>query len=102
MTAEEREYISELGAWFYGHAPSNVNDRLGEVVAQMLHQTLEASRRLDMVPRPAGFKPGLAWVLNQAVQALWRGERGQGVYEIAKSAVALRWRSEYTMAEMGL
>lgn len=102
MTSEEKEYVSELGAWFYGSAPNSVNERLADVLAIMLHETLEASRRLDMVPRPAGMKPGLAWLVKEAVLGFWRAEQGQGVYEMAKQTVALKWRTEYTMAEMGL
>ena len=102
MTQQEKDYLAELGVWFYGTRPSAVNERLGDVLAKMLHATLETSRRLDLVPHPAGMKPGYFWLVNQSVQIFWRSEQNRSVYEMAKRTVALRWRSEYAMAEMGL
>jgi len=98
MNQEDREFIEDLGRWFYGHPPSVVNASVGEVLARMLVSVREKSSALDWIPRPPGSVPGVVWLLSQAVQLAWRANHG-GSYQMAVNAVALQYRTEYTLAQ---
>lgn len=102
LSHEEQEYVRAVGKWFYGHAPTEVNDRLAEVVAEMLQKVVEGSKAMHLVPRPSGGMPGVTWLVSQAVQAWWRTHHEERVYDSVKQAVALGYRSTYAMAEMGI
>lgn len=68
----------------------------------MLHEALNASKAMDFVPRPAGFKPGIGWLISQAVQMAWRASGKQRIYEAVRRAVALKYRSRYELAKLGI
>jgi hypothetical protein len=102
MTSDEIDYIRNVGRWFYGHPPANVSNELGEVVAEMVYKVVEGSRMMHLVPRPTGSVPGIGWLISQAVQAWWRSHHEERVYVAVKNAVALGYKSTYTMAELGV
>jgi hypothetical protein len=99
MTSEEEAHIRAVGRWFYGIEPANVTDALGDVVAEMVHKVLEGSRAMNLVPRPTGGPPGLAWVASQGVQMWFRSHRTDRVYEAVKRSVALGYKSVYNAAQ---
>ena len=102
MTAEEELSVRELGRWFYGREPQVVSDEVASLLAEMLQETLAGSKAMHLVPRPTGGPPGVAWLLGQAVQAAWRSSRSDKAYETIKRTVALKYKSRYHLAEMGL
>lgn len=102
LTTEEAEQCRQLGRWFYGMEPSNVNDELANVLSEMLAKTLEGSRMMHLVPRPPAGVPGIAWLASQGVQAWFRSQRDNRVYAIVKQTVAAGYRSSYQIAELGL
>ena len=104
LTDDDKAYLRALGKWFYGREPRTVTPELGETLGKMLAASRKASRAMNWVPRPTGTPPGLSWVLKQAVKAAWRSHTGGGrrSYEVVRRTVALKWRSQYEMAQMGL
>lgn len=102
LSDEEKEYVRAVGKWFYGTAPVDVTENLAKVVAEMMLKVVEGTKAMHLVPRPTGGVPGASWLVSQAVQAWWRVHHEEQVYYAVKSAVALGYRSTYTMAEMGL
>lgn len=99
MTSEEEAHIRAVGRWFYGTEPAQVTDALGDVVAEMVQKVLEGSRMMNLVPRPTGGPPGLAWVVGQGVQMWFRAHSKDRVYESVKRAVALGYKSQYNLAQ---
>lgn len=102
MTSEQQQMVRELGQWFYGREPQVANEEVAGVLAEMLQETLAGSKMMDLVPRPTGGPPGLTWLVGQAVQMWWRSRRSDRVYETIKRTVALKYKSRYAMAEMGI
>lgn len=102
LSHEEQEYVREVGAWFYGQPPAQVTEELANVVSEMVQKVMEGSKAMHLVPRPTYGVPGWTWLVSQGVQAWWRSSRNDRVYVAVKDAVAMGYRSTYTMAEMGL
>lgn len=102
LSYEDKEFCRQLGKWFYGEEPADVNEELANLLAEMLKKTLEGSHAMDLVPRPAGGPPGIAWLVSQGVQAWFRTHREQRVYETVKRSVAWGYKSKYRMAEAGI
>jgi hypothetical protein len=67
----------------------------------MLNEALTASKAMDFVPRPAGFKPGVVWLISQSVQIAWRRQGKQKIYEAVRRTVALKYKSHYAIAQFG-
>jgi hypothetical protein len=57
---------------------------------------------MGFVPRPTGGPPGLAWLVSNAVRSWWEFHRDDRVYETVRRTVALKYKSVYTMAELGI
>lgn len=102
MTAEEQQAVRELGRWFYGREPQVVTDELAVVLAEMLQEALTGSKAMHLVPRPTGGPPGVTWLLSQGVQMWWRAQKSDKVYETIRRTVALKYKSRYHLAELGL
>jgi hypothetical protein len=104
MTSEEEKFVREVLPFFYPDqpAPQTISSDLANLATQMMKEALEGSKAMDYVPRPPGSTPGpLCW-LNQAVQIFWRATGKQKIYEIIRKTVALKHRSEYEMALLGV
>ena len=101
MTVQEEQYVRDVLKFFYPDlSPAQtINPELADLSAQMLKEALEGSKAMDLVPRPAGFKPGVAWLLLQAVQMFWRTRGKQRIYEAIRRTVALKHRSDFELAK---
>ena len=82
--------------------PPDITDAVGDLAAVMLKQALEGSKLMNLVPRPPGFKPGVVWLISQAVQMFWRSQGKVKIYENVRTEVARSHRSEYEMARAGI
>lgn len=104
MTDNERAYIAEIANFIFDDriGPNEVNDAIATATSKAFHEALEASKALDLVPRPAGWLPGPSWLVGQAVQMFWRVQGKQRIYAMAKATAKSRWIREYQMAKMGL
>jgi len=102
MTKDEEQYAMDVLTFFYpSNPPRSMNDKLADVAGRMLYSALEKSKALDLVPRPPAGRPGIVWLLLQAVQMFWRTRGKQRIYEIARQTVAWQYRTEYELARMG-
>ncbi len=92
-------YIIEVCKFFYpSKPPPKLNAKVKDVAAKMLWAAIEKSKAIDLVPRPSGGRPDFKWLIQQAVQIFWRTHRKQKIYEAARAAVALQYKSIYEMA----
>ena len=83
--------------------PEQLNESLRNLAAYALSEAINASEALDFVPRPPGMPPTVKWLVGQAVQIAFRRiQKEQGIYEIVRTTVKLKLRSEYEMAKMNL
>jgi hypothetical protein len=99
----DEAYTIEVCKFFYPNKPpTKVTDDVKAVAAKMLWAAIEKSKALDFVPRPPGTVPGISWFVSQAVQIFWRKMGKQKIYEMARAAVALQYRSIYEMALAGV
>jgi hypothetical protein len=97
MTPQEEQYVRDVLKFFYPDLtpPTTITQELGDLAGLMLSEAIEGSKAMNLVPRPAGFKPGLVWLLLQAVQIFWRTQGKTRIYEAVRRTVALKHRSEY-------
>lgn len=104
MTNNDAAYIAEIANFLFDDTltPDAVTDAIAVITAKAFHEALEASKALDLVPRPAGFLPGVGWLVGQGVQMFWRVHGKQKIYAVAKSTVKWKWIREYQMAKMGV
>lgn len=97
------EMVTEVLTFFYpSNPPGALNDQLRELAAVMLWEAIQGSEAMDWVPRPAGARPGIGWLVTQAVKIAWRRGQRQGIYVAVRNVVALAHRSEYELAREGL
>lgn len=101
MTPEEEQYVRDILKFFYPDLtpPQTITPEMGDLAALMLKEAIEGSKAMNLVPRPAGFKPGLAWLLLQAVQMFWRTQGKTRIYEAIRKTVALKHRSDFELAK---
>jgi hypothetical protein len=104
MSSYNKEYIAEICNYIFDDniSANEVNDQVADVAAKAFHAALAASKALDLVPRPAGFRPRVFWLMRQAVMSFWRSQGRRRIYTIAKAVTKAKWRSTYEMAKMGL
>jgi hypothetical protein len=104
MSPADEQHVKEVLRFFYPDEvpPATISDEVGSLAAEMLNEALIGSKAMDFVPRPAGFQPGLGWLISQAVQIAWRQQGKQRIYEAVRRAVALKCKSRYAMAKLGV
>jgi hypothetical protein len=86
-----------------GFEPPAYSQAAGDFAAFCLAEAVRASRKLDFVPRPPGSKPGIAWLLIQAIQIAWRKvTRSTEIYVAVRNVVANNQRVNYDMLRNGL
>ncbi len=95
-------YVIDVCKFFYpGKPPTKLNPKIKDVAARMLWSAIEKSKAIDLVPRPTGTRPDFSWLIKQAVQIFWRTQRTQQIYEAARVAVAVQYKSIYELALLG-
>ncbi|MDW8284449.1 MAG: DUF4157 domain-containing protein [Myxococcales bacterium] len=103
MSLSPEEMTREVFSFFYPGLgmPDVSNPRAQELAARMLWEAIQASRRMDLVPRPPGGLPGPGWLVMQAVQIAWRRGRDEGIYKAVKVEVASMFRSAFDWVKTG-
>jgi hypothetical protein len=104
MSPQEQQHVKDVLQFFYPDQtpPETISEEVGTLASEMLHEALEGSKAMDFVPRPPGFKPGLVWLISQAVQVAWRRAGKQRIYEAVRRTVALKYKTRYEMAKLGI
>jgi hypothetical protein len=97
------EMVREIFQFFYPgmSPPSQLNDALRQLAAEMLAQAIRGSRAMDWVPRPPA-NPTPTWLFSEAVKAVWRRGMDEGIYVAVRNQVAATHRSAYELARMGI
>ena len=99
MTPAEAAHVRDVLTFFYPNSVvQRVTDKLGDLGAEMLYEAVKGSKLMDLVPRPAGIKPGLGWLVSQAVQLFWRNVGKQRIYVSVRDVVAGRYRAAFIVA----
>ncbi len=99
MTPAEAAHVRDVLTFFYpSTVVQRVTDKLGDLGAEMLYEAVKGSKLMDLVPRPAGIKPGLGWLVSQAVQLFWRNVGKQRIYVSVRDVVAGRYRAAFIVA----
>jgi hypothetical protein len=104
VSPADEQHVRDILKFFYPNnvPPAQISDEVGRLAAEMLDEALKGSNAMDFVPRPPGTPPGVAWLISQAVQMAWRAKGKQKIYEAVRRTVALKYRSQYVMAQSGL
>lgn len=77
---------------------AQLTNDLREIAAKCLWTATEASRTMDLVPRPPKNRPTFMWLVSTAVQIGFRRATNKGIYQAVKATVTLKWRSAFTTA----
>lgn len=103
-SAADSVYIAEIANFIFDDrlTAADVNDQIADVASSAFLAALEASKAIDKVPRPTGSRPGVGWLISQAVQVFWRSSGRQAIYDMARVTAKLKWRSAYEMAKQGI
>jgi hypothetical protein len=101
---DDQAYVAQIANFIFDDqlTASQITPAISDVAASAFLAAVEASRALDKVPRPTGFRPGVVWLLNQAVQSFWRSSGRQSIYDMARVTAKVKWRSAYEMAKQGI
>ena len=104
MSHADENHVKNVLRFFYPQQipPDRISDDVGQLAAEMLSEALKGSKAMDFVPRPPGSIPGVSWLISQAVQMAWRRIGNQKIYDIVRQTVALKFRSRYEMAKLGI
>ncbi len=95
------EFVLDVIQFFFEERlnPNQLNDSLRQVAADAVWRATEGSDAMDLVPRPPGGKPGVVWLISQAVQIAFRKAQNRCIYEAVRVVVKAALRSEYEFAK---
>jgi len=99
-----QEITNSIFEFFWpGMGKPEYSQQAGDFAAFCFAEAVRASRKMDWVPRPPGGRPGIGWILKQAVQIAWRKiTRSTEIYEAVRNVVANNQRINYDMLRNGL
>lgn len=104
VSAQDKAFALEVIRYMYpNHRSEVMNTGLVDFAHRMLEKMYEASSQLDLVPRPAGWKPGMFYLFSQAAQILWRSKvsKSKKIYYITSTVLAWANKSEYHLLCLG-
>jgi hypothetical protein len=103
MSPEDQHVIDVLTFFFPNDAPpQSISEEVRNLAAKMLYEAMNASKAIDFLPRPPASIPTASWLVSQAVQIAWRRAGKQKIYEMVRTTVALKYRSEYELIKLGI
>ena len=93
-------FVLDILQYFFGQRlrTDELNDDLREIAARMLWAATQASRQMDLVPRPPRGVPSITWLVSEAVQIAFRRANNRCIYQAVKVTVARNFRSAYEIA----
>jgi hypothetical protein len=106
ISEDEANEVREILERFYGPIVRtwNINYAVYEVLGQLITSSGQCTKAMHLVPRPWDLSNPIRWAQRQVRQAIVRYLRtpeGQHYVTCMKGA-ALRMRSDFEMASMGL
>ena len=73
-----------------------------ELLTEMISASKECSKLIDLVPRPVGWVPGVAYVRRQLRNLARRAVSNSGLYQICINSSAFRFRRRFDLLGQGL
>lgn len=101
---DDNAYIAQIANFIFDDnlTADHITPQIADVVSSAFLSAVEASKAIDKVPRPTGMRPGVGWLVGQAVKMFWRSSGRQAIYDMARVSAKLKWRSPYEMAKLGI
>ncbi|WP_325051350.1 hypothetical protein [Streptomyces corynorhini] len=106
-TPEEQERLRAIAGAIWGDSLAagwDMNSEVADILSTATGEILKCSEAFALVPRPAGFIPGMGYLVNY-----WKNLRDyflvvsqDRTYRVCVSATALNYRSAIEMASMGI
>ncbi|MFD7222309.1 hypothetical protein [Streptomyces sp. NPDC056652] len=106
-TPEEQERLRQIAGAIWNDSLAagwNMNSEVAEILSTATGEILKCSEAFALVPRPAGFIPGLGYLVNY-----WKNLRDyflvvtkDRTYGACVKATALNYRSAIEMASAGI
>ncbi|HEU4413025.1 MAG TPA: hypothetical protein VFS43_47725 [Polyangiaceae bacterium] len=106
-TPEEREKLRAVAGAIWTPelaAGWDMNADVADVLSQATESILTCSEAFSLVPKPAGFLPGLAYLVTNALSLVnyFQAVRGNQTYRPCVVTAAANYRSAIEMASMGI
>ena len=95
LTREDKEKCAKLYYWATNdHTQPEVwNEPAANLLAEMYAQMANCSNAVDYVPRPAGSKPGWAYLVTYVYQALAAKMNGsRRIYDMCQTARVYQYK----------
>ncbi|HEY0356142.1 MAG TPA: glycoside hydrolase family protein [Flavisolibacter sp.] len=94
---DSNQFVLDVLQFFFEERlkEEQLNDEFRDLAARAAWAATEGSKAMDLVPRPPMGKPGVLWLVSQAVQIAFRKAQNRCIYEAVRVTVKLSLRSEY-------
>jgi|SRR5450830_522147 len=106
-TESEKAEVKEMIQSFYQFAnilpvwDGEVNDDVAAVFGTMIAETRTCSDAFGWVPKPAGGRATVSWVVRQLGRGVFNAFRARLSFTCAR-AVIYKWRTALELASMGV
>lgn len=99
---DEDVFVIDILQYFFNKRLNEhqLTNDLREIAAKCFWTATQASRTMDLVPRPPKGVPSFKWLVQEAVQIAFRRARNKGIYEVVRNTVTMKWRSVFNIAVM--
>lgn len=100
----DNEFVLDILEFFFKERlkENQLNSALKELAANILWTATKASKAMDMIPRPPKGVPSPKWLIQESVKIAYRVVKNKGIYEAVRKTVALKWRTAFELARMGI
>ncbi len=105
LTSEQQAQLRKVAESLWGLVTTanwEMDERLGRVISEATDEILKCSTAYSLVPKPAGFAPGVYYIVSNAepIASYFLGLKSapQPQYRFCINATALKHRSAATMA----
>ncbi|MFH8468566.1 hypothetical protein [Streptomyces sp. NPDC017991] len=107
FTPEEEAHLREVAAAIWNAdlaAGWNMNPEVADVLSTATGEILRCSEAFALVPRPAGFVPGVGYLLNywKNLKDYFLAVKDNRTYRACVVTAAANYRSAIEMASMGI
>ncbi|MFI9723264.1 hypothetical protein ACIHFE_27015 [Streptomyces sp. NPDC052396] len=106
-TPDEQAALRQVATAIWGADLANgwdMNSAVADVLSQATHEILRCSEAFSAVPRPAGWVPGLGYLVKYAknLYDYFQAVKGNRTYRTCVVGVAYDYRTQMDMASQGL
>ena len=105
LTEAEKEDLRKILVALFGQFNVEnwgINYQTLEQLTEMISTTKACSRLIDLVPRPAGWMPGVAYIRRELRNIARRMVSNKGEYQMCINAAYLRYRRQFDLLGQGI